>query len=150
MAEYTDNIVVNLPELYTIAGAQTDVDAATKALDQATAVIELVSGVVFDAEFREIPVSKSDALWVRRAVVFQAAWILSNEESLSHLSATSISQEGLRIDVEDDLSWVLAPLAKRSLQNCSFNQNRTQRVSSRRRARPFDYTVDDNHAWETI
>lgn len=147
MAEYTGDIIVNLPELYVIAGAQTDVDAATKALDQATAVIELVSGVVFDAEFREIPVSKADSNWIRRAIIFQATWTLEQADSLTRVGANSITQEGLRVDAEDGLSFVLAPLARRALKNCSFNQNRTQKVSGHRRLEPFDFTVNDNHEW---
>lgn len=150
MAGYEETIVVSLPELYSIAGAQVDVTAATKALDQAQTVIETISGVVFDADFRDLFLKKSDALWIKRATVFQAAWLLEQQDALTRIGANSITQDGISVSSENDLTFVLAPLAKRALQNCSWTKSGTQRVSTDRKRIDIDYTVSDDHPWSPL
>lgn len=147
---YTENIEVSLPDLFSVAGAQTDVDAATKALDRAVFIIETLSGVVFEAEFRDLFLKKSDALWVKRATLFQAAWLLEHPDVLNRLGAASISQDGQSVQAMDDLTFVLAPLAKRALDNCSWHKHGTHVVASSRRTEVGSILISDNHAWSPI
>lgn len=147
MAGFEGNIEVSLPDLFSVAGAQTDVTAATKALDQAATVIETVSGVIFEGESRELFLKKSDALWIRRATVFQAAWLLEQQDALSRVGASSISQDGVSVQSDNELTFVLSPLAKRALGNCSWAKSGTQIVKGKKSAGVVDPVVSDNHAW---
>lgn len=147
MATFEGNIEASLPDLHSIAGSNVDAQRAAKALDQASTVIESISGVIFDAEYRELPVTKGDALWIKRAVVFQAVWLLEQGDSLSRVGASSLSQDGLSVSAPDELTFVLAPMAKRALGNCSWNGNKTTRIGGYSPSRVTDFSIDDSGPW---
>lgn len=150
MAEYTESIQVELPELFTLVGPSADVDAASRALDQAAVVVETISGVVFNAEFREAPITRSDALWVKKATLFQAAWLIEQQDALNRVAVNSLTQDGLHVTTSNELTFVLAPLAKRALNNCSWAKHGTTRVSLERSSNGGSILISDNHSWSPI
>lgn len=147
MAVFEGNIEASLPDLHAIAGSNVDAQEAAKALDQASTVVESISGVIFDSEYRDLPVTKGDALWIKRAVVFQAVWLLEQKDSLSRVGASSLSQDGLSVSASDELTFVLAPMAKRALNNCSWNGSKTVSVDAGKVKRVTDFHIDDSGPW---
>lgn len=144
---FTESIEVELPQLFAIIGEQSDVEAATKAIDTAITMIETVSGVLFNGEDRDKGIKRSDASWLRRAALFQAAWIIEQQDVLSRTAVRSMTQDGLRIDTNTELDLVLAPMSKRALQNCSWSRSGTIAVSTSDERYATDFLTNDNHEW---
>lgn len=74
-------------------------------------------------------VSTRDALWLKRTVAFQAAWLPGQPDVLTRLNILEISEAG-RSTALDKTALELAPLAKRTLNNCSFRRSRSLHVRS--------------------
>lgn len=74
-------------------------------------------------------VSARDAVWLKRTVAFQAAWLPGQPDLLTRLNIQEISEAG-RATVLDKTALELAPLAKRTLNNCSFRRSRSLHVRS--------------------
>lgn len=150
MAEYTENIEASSADVYTLAGHETDVNIANDAIAQANHIIETISGVFLLAEDRTTPISKRDAVWLRKAITFQAAWIIEHPDVFSRMAVSSLSQEGLSMSAANDLSFVLSPLAKRALQNCTWTKNGTLKVEAANLKLPVDILTSDDHEWSPL
>jgi hypothetical protein len=74
-------------------------------------------------------VSTRDAIWLKRAVAWQAAWLPGQDDIVTRLNIKEIA-EGGRATVLDPTALELAPLAKRNLDNCSWRRSRSGRVRS--------------------
>lgn len=150
--KFEGDIVVTLSDVLNSANPNLDPTDVTNAIPQATAMIEVLTGAFLHQVDRTIPMFTADAAWIKRAIIFQTVWLMDNEDAYSRLSVASLSQDGASVSTIDQLTFVLAPLAKRALKQCSWAKNGTIRLQS-----PFriytqvDATVSDNHGgWNTI
>jgi hypothetical protein len=129
MSTYTADIQISLTDLYSITGSNVDVNALQGMTPQAVSLIETVSGVFFEAAYREYPISVSDAAWLKKASIYQVQFMLENSDLLTRPAVSSLSQDGVSVSAPDGLTFVLAPLAKRALGNCSWAKSGTLRVA---------------------
>lgn len=149
MTEFTGDITVNITDLYNSTGATADIGVLQTTIPQAVSVIETITGVFFEAAYREVSITISDAAWLKKAALYQTIFMLENEV-IYNKSVTSISQDGLSINAQDGLTFILAPLAKRALGNCSWGRSGTLKVSPTGETKVLDFLVDDNHAWSPL
>lgn len=147
MTVYTEDITVAMPDVYTLTGVNADAALVASSIEQAKMLVETVSGVLFRAEERSNPIETSDAVWLRKAAVFQAAWLVEQTAVFSRQGVSSLSQDGLSVSAPDGLTFVLAPLAKRALNNCSWAKTGTMRVSAPDEVSAVSPLVSDNHPW---
>lgn len=152
MKVFTGDIAVTPQDLSAVLGGQSGLPADTTVqVAQATSVIETLTGVFFAEAFRDTVLSVSDAGWLKRAAVFQTAWLVEQEDALSRMSALRVTQDGLEIIAEDALTFVLAPLAKRALNNCSWAKNGTYRVAPATTSMADVKLLSaDNHPWHPM
>lgn len=151
MSEFTEDIYVDIYELQPLlAGRVVPVEEIVPALDRAKNIIETVSGVIFVAEFRSKYLMRSDAYWIKQATSFQTIWMIEHPEAMSATAVASLSQDGLSVDAPDEMTFVLAPLAKRALANCSWMKNSTIQVTGKTAAKDGSILTSDNHKWSPI
>lgn len=150
MATLTTDIDVTTSDVFTISGTDADITVVQKLLGQASFMIETISGVPFKVAERETDVSVSDAAWIKKATVFQTLWLIGQVDSLERQGVSSVSQDGLSISAPDSLTFVLAPLAKRALKNCSWAKNGTLKVQAPSEEPAESPLVSDNHPWYPI
>lgn len=74
-------------------------------------------------------IGATDTVWMKRAVAWQAAWLLGQDDITSRMNLKEIA-EGGRATVLDSTALELAPLAKRNLNNCSWRRTRSLHVRS--------------------
>lgn len=89
----------------------------------ATAVIETDGGarlVKLDDKY----VSDRNLDWLRRAVAYQAAWMIAHPDYFIRMDVANLSQDGVSATFRRD-SMTLAPLAKRCLGRLSWRGTRT-------------------------
>lgn len=148
MAYFTGDISVESEEVYAITGQNIDPHVIEDVIAQAISVVETVTGVFFKEEERERGLRKTDAAWLRRAAVFQAAWISEQPDFATRVGALGITQDGVSMDAQDSLTLVLAPLARRALGNCSWTKSGTIKVApSQTRSNISSFLISDNHEW---
>ena len=151
MAIFTGDIQVSYNEVYASTGTSYDPVDMLAQIEQAIATIELVSGVFAKAYEREIPLSVTDAAWIKRAVIYQTAWNINNPDSVSRQAVSSISQDGLSLSAPNELTFVLAPLAKRALGNCSWAKSGTLTVAPAVVENTnTSFLTNDDHAWTQL
>jgi len=61
-----------------------------------------------------------------------------------------MTQDGVHVQAFNELTFVLAPLAKRALANCSWGKSGTMRVSLENETAVEDFLVSDNHPWTPL
>lgn len=150
MTEYTADITVDITDLYAVTNVTDNVTNIQALIPQAVSLIETITGVFFQAAFREVEISVTDAAWLKKAALYQTAFMIENDV-LSSKSVTSVSQDGLSISAQDGLTFVLAPLAKRSLGNCAWAKSGTIKVAAPDAVEPLgNFLIDDNHAWAPL
>ncbi len=150
MATFTTDISVSLTDLYSITGSNVDVLALEQVIPQAISVIETISGVFFEAAYREVTITISDAAWLKKAAIYQAQFTLDNPDTLSRPSVSSLSQDGVSVSAPDSLTFVLAPLAKRALGNVSWAKSGTLKVALADTVDSTDFLVSDAHPWAPL
>jgi len=152
MTTFTNDIEANLPDVYVLAPKSANPEAVSDAVAKSAVLIETVSGVFLKAEEREMAVSVTDAAWIRKAIVFQSAWLLEHPEAFNQQAFSSVSQDGVSVSAPNELTFVLAPLAKRALKQCSWAKHGTLRVApATDRTLVTDPTVSDAHGgWVTL
>jgi hypothetical protein len=74
-------------------------------------------------------VSTRDAVWLKHAVSWQAAWLPDQPDFQTRMNIREISEAG-RSTTLDATALELAPMAKRNLNNCSFRRTRSLHVRS--------------------
>lgn len=148
MAYFTGDITVQSPEVYAVTGRNIGPQEIEDVIEQAISVIEVVTGVFFKEDEREGNLRKTDAAWLRRAAVFQAAWITEQPDFASRVGVLGLSQDGVSMDAQDSLTLVLAPLSRRALGNCSWAKSGTIKVApSQTRSNISSFLISDNHKW---
>jgi hypothetical protein len=117
------------------------------AVTQATSLIETITGVFFLGADREVTITTTDAVWLKKATIYQAVFQLDQAEIYSRAGVNRLSQDGVSVESPNALTFVLAPLAKRALGNCSWAKSGTLKVAMSDEPESEDFLVSDNHPW---
>ena len=113
---------VTVTDVLNITGAT----VTTAQLAQAVAVIELYASVDM-SNFAAFGAKNRWAL--QAAVVWQAAWMLSQIDYAGRTDFATQSQDGLSLTTRDKDTILLAPLARKALSRVSRNRDRTINIS---------------------
>lgn len=93
--------------------------------------IELHTGLIEEVERADI--STRDRYWLKLAVCYQAAWLLTQPDYLERLAVSSASQDG-QSAAAGNADWLtLAPLARKALKRLSWRGTRTVNTQSDQR-----------------
>lgn len=151
MTTFTADIAISLTDLYSITGSNVDVNALTAMTPQAISLIETVSGVFFEAAYRESTISVSDAAWLKKAAIYQLQFMIENSDLLTRPSVSHLTQDGVSVTAPDALTFILAPLAKRALGNCTWAKSGTLRVAPASETETdISFLTNDNHPWTPL
>ena len=103
-------------------------------LMQAAGVLELHMGRTFyelvsNPDGGTLKVGRRDREWLRRALAYQAAWMLAQPDMYQRLDMDMLASTGRPLQLKDR-ALVLAPLARRALQRVSWLRSRSLHVRS--------------------
>lgn len=113
------------------------------AVDRAEAVIDAATGA---GDIDVDKLSRRDRRMLRLATAYQVAWMKEQFDLFARHDVTAISQEGGSTSARDSMTFVLAPLAKHSLNRCTWAGLKSRNVG-RSRGRVIDPTISDAHRW---
>ena len=147
MASFTTDISVSITDLYTITSNTDDIAALQNEVPKAVSVIETITGVFFEAAYREVTITTADAAWLKKAAIYQLVFMREQTDILTRQAVSSISQDGLSLSAPDGLTFVLAPLAKRAIGNCSWAKSGTFKVTPMPKTASVDPLSSDDHPW---
>lgn len=100
----------------------TGVDLVAGVVNHAEQTIEISTGAI--AAWTIGRLSRRDLYWLKLAVAHQAVWEKDQPDLLTRTDVKSFSQDGVSADLKPD-ALVLAPLARRALNRCSWRGTRT-------------------------
>lgn len=131
----TDDYVENVLQPQGIAVTVENVATAEE-------VIALKLGILLDEEFDVDLWDRNDKHWVRRAVIYEAAWLKSHPDLLIRINAELMITDDDSVHIEDD-GLLLAPLARWALLRTSVFRARSAQLDSataalRSQFRPID------------
>jgi len=104
----------------------------------AQGVVELHVGRTTDAVM-----TVRDLSWLKRAVSWQAAWLVGQYGFLFRSTVTNVSQDGVSTSFPDLSAITLGPLCRRAINNLSWTGTRSLRIRPRRRD---DYAYELSYA----
>lgn len=113
-------------------------DVTDDELMQASAVVELVTGAIYDftmvpANGNTIPLlNKRDEYWMNAAAAYLVPFMRDHVDYLTRMQAKAFSQDGQSVTLDGD-SLVLPPLTRRALKRLSWRGTRTMLPSRLRR-----------------
>lgn len=113
-------------DVVTITGV-TGVAVTDALVIQANAVIEMHAGRTYATA--KATTGTRDAEWMKRAVAYQAAWMLSQPDMFTRLEMEAISATGRPVPIRES-ALTLAPLARRALKRVSWLKSRSVHVRS--------------------
>jgi hypothetical protein len=90
-------------------------------------IVEVHARRIYELDTERVGVR--DTHWLKRTVAWQAVWLPDQHDLLTRLNIKEIAEAG-RATVLDETALELAPLAKRTLGNCSWRRSRSGRVQS--------------------
>lgn len=96
-------------------------------LAQANSVVEVRGGRLYSISATRIGARNTE--WLKRAVAYQAAWMLRQPDYFGRMDVTAISQDGRSSTLRDG-GMELAPLARVALNRCSWMRSRSMHVRS--------------------
>lgn len=106
--------------------ALTGVTVTQAFVNQAAAIISQKTGAVDDTTiFPAGFISKRDMYWLKQAVCYEAAWMISQPDLFGRLDATQVQvgrADGVQLKADAN---VLAPLARGALKRLSWRGSRT-------------------------
>jgi hypothetical protein len=111
---------------------------------RAEAVIDAVTGA---GGLDPKKLSTRNLRMLKLAACYQAAWAKTQFDLNGRHDVTSMSQEGGSASARDELTFVLAPLAKAALKRATWGKNRTISVAPPAALRVIDPVVSDAHPW---
>jgi hypothetical protein len=104
--------------------ALTGVTVDTTVLMQAQGIVDLFAGRTYAAVTRT---GTRDAEWLKRAVAYQAAWILQQPDLFARLDFTSVTSVNGSSSITES-ALTLAPLARMALKKASWLKSRSLHV----------------------
>lgn len=123
-----------------ITGASVDDDAVVKA----EAVIDALTGA---RGLDDTKLSRRNRRMLMLAACYQTAWMVEQYGIHTRHDVTAISQEGTSSQARDELTFVLAPLAKAALKRTTWGGSRTLRVGPPLNRPIVDPVISDAHVW---
>lgn len=123
-----------------ITGRAVDADELARAVD----VIDAVTGA---SDYALAALRPRNRRMLTLATAYQAAWAQAQVDHLDRHDVTSLTQEGGSVSTRDELSLILAPLAKAALKRCTWTGPRTVAVAGSSAGRIIDPTISDDHPW---
>lgn len=133
----------------------TGVEVTTKEIALAQLIIDLESDTTEDAVTAG-NVSGRNVRQLKRALAFQAIWMLDHPDVLSAMDVSSVSQDGVSGQFRGDWAQYLAPLAKRHLDKLTWKLAPLRVQHRRRRQLETDLgnrnsaAHDDGRHWSAI
>lgn len=128
-------------DVETIAGATvTDADIV-----RAEHVLDAVTGC---GDLKPEQLRKRNLRALKLAAAYQAAWMKGQVDLHTRHDVTSLSTEGGSFATRDELTLLLAPLAKLALKRATWNGPRTAFVTSTNAGRVIDPVISDAHPWQ--
>jgi hypothetical protein len=123
--------LVTAAEVKTLLG----VDVEQQHLAMAHADVDRLGGIDLDDASTLSRVKARDIKHVKWAIAYQAAWLSSQIDIHARMDVAEISGSSSDggIKVRDELTQVLAPLARSALERLSWKHRRTTAVTSRTR-----------------
>ena len=112
----------------------TGVTVTDAQLRRAQYVIDIVSGRTY--EIRPLLVQENrtrDLRWLKQAVAYQAAWMISQPDMFTRMNVTSVNQDTSQAQMGAS-ALTLAPLARRALNRVSWKGTRSLQVQRRPQA----------------
>lgn len=100
----------------------------------------------------QVKIGRRDLEWLRRACAYQCAWMTAQPDMFTRLDADAIGTGGRPIQLKDR-GLVLAPLARKAIDRCSWLRTRSVHIRS-----PFEdgmgpispnATAEANDSYET-
>lgn len=110
----------------------TGVTVTSAQLRRAQYVIDIISGRTY--EIRGLLVQEDrtrDLRWLKQAVAYQAAWMISQPDMFTRMNVTSVNQDTSQAQMGAS-ALTLAPLARRALNRVSWRGTRSLQVQRRR------------------
>lgn len=147
---YTGDIVVTFNEVFAATGNTYDPVTFDVKIAHALSTIEIVSGVLALGADRDVYITTADAAWLKKAIIYQTVWEIDNPDTYSRTGVTSLTQDGVHVSAPNELTFVLAPLAKRALGNCSWSKSGTLKVAVAEPRTSENFLVSDDHAWTPL
>jgi len=126
-------------DVLTLTGKVVDIDD----IERAAASIDAVTGA---ADLDITKLNRRNRRMLKLATAYQAAWLRDQFDTFDRHDVTSLSQEGSSTSARDELTFILAPLAKAALRRATWSNNRTVSVGTVR-PRIVDPVVSDAHPW---
>lgn len=120
-------------------------------VQQATGIIEMTSGGRV-ASMDPTTVTARNLDWLRRAVAYQAAFMVEYPDYFSRMDVSAFTQDGTSATIRPD-GLVLSPLARRCLKRLSWRGVRTVTARPGAGTRLPAYTseaYDDSLAWKPL
>jgi hypothetical protein len=90
--------------------------------DQAARILETMHGLIEDVSRPDI--SARDRHFLKLACAYQAAFVVDNPDLFSREDVTSASQDGESVAFRNPDSYLLAPLARKSIRRLSWRGRR--------------------------
>lgn len=111
--------------------------------------IELHTGLIEEVE--RVDISGRDRYWLKLAVCYQAAWLLTQPDYLERLAVSSASQDG-QSATAGNADWLtLAPLTRKALKRLSWRGTRTVNTQAGRKILNVNSDeYEDTLAWRAI
>jgi len=126
-------------DVLTLTGKVVDTDD----IERAAATIDAVTGA---ADLDPKKLNRRNARMLKLATAYQAAWLRDQFDTFERYDVTAVSQEGSNASARDELTFVLAPLAKLALRRATWGKNRTVSVGGKP-GMYVDPVVSDAHPW---
>lgn len=121
-------------------------------VQQATGIIEMTSGGRV-ASMTTVNVSARNLDWLRRAVAYQAAFMVEYPDYFSRQDVSAMTQDGASATFRAD-GLVLSPLARRCLKRLSWRGVRTMQAGRTDTLRHIPVSTsddyDDSLSWRSL
>lgn len=106
----------------------TGVTVTEAQLIRAQHVIDIVSGRTYEIHALLVEENRTrDLYWLKLAVAYQAAWMLSQPDMFTRMNVTSVNQDTSQAQMGAS-ALTLAPLARRALNRVSWKGTRSLQV----------------------
>lgn len=108
----------------------------------AVSAVELSTGLI--EEVYRIDLTDRDRYWLRCAVAYQAAWLLTQSDYLERNAVASVSQDG-QTATAGNADWlILSPLARKAIRKLSWRNPRVIEVGYDERIRRLNVLLEQN------
>lgn len=98
--------------------------------DNVVASQQIVETVTNRTPAASANIGKRDLIWLKRAVAYQAAWMLTQPDLFGRSAVQGVDQDGMRAMFSSKAAVYLAPLAIRAIKNLTWIKTKSLRVKT--------------------